>query len=329
MVRQTIGCVCSFLVDNQKDARNLCTARHLDHRSTKCCLCWLLITVWSVRFFDTSRTFLHTPIKTRVFANPPEDYQSPIPGGVSEMTKTVYCLQEAPAEHSLYRTMVGKLMFIAAERPDFQFCVKECARGVQSPSARDMQRAKRICRYLMGTRDWTLKLEPWKDVDTLQMMVDSDWATDKVDRRSTSAGVAQLGGCTIFTYSRTQGSPAMSSAEAEGYALGSGACEGLFICAVAKELGVELKLALHSDSTATISQHTKMGLGRMKHVELRFLFVKDLLKRERFVLRKIPGTENPADLGTKVLDVNTHRHTCARSLVWGLLNRQWRRSRVT
>ena len=46
----------------------------------------------------------------------------------------------------------------------------------------------------MGTRDWTLKLEPWKDVDTLQMMVDSDWATGKVDRESTSAGVAQLGG---------------------------------------------------------------------------------------------------------------------------------------
>ena len=140
-----------------------------------------------------------------------------------------------------------------------------------------MQRAKRVCRYLMCTRDGTLKLEPWKDVDTLQMMVDSDGVTDKVDRRSTSAGVARLGGCTIITYSRTQGSPAMSSAEAEGYALGSGACEGLFICAVAEELGVKLKLALHSDSTATTSQHTKMGLCRMKHVELRFLFVKDLL----------------------------------------------------
>ena len=108
------------------------------------------------------------------------------------------------AEHSLYRTIVGKLMFIAAERPDIQFCVKECARGVQSPSSRDMQRAMRICRYLMGTREWSLKLEPWKDVDTLQVVVDSDGATDKVGRRSTSAGVAQLGGCTISTYSRTQ-----------------------------------------------------------------------------------------------------------------------------
>ena len=51
-----------------------------------------------------------------------------------------------------------------------------------------------------------------------------------------------------------------------------------------KSWEVELKLALHSDSTATISQHTKMGLGRMKHVELRFLFVKDLMKRERLTL---------------------------------------------
>ena len=216
----------------------------------------------------------------------------------------------SPAEHKQYRTIVGKMMFLANERPDIQFCVKECARGVQSPSVRDMQRAKRICRYLMGTRDWTLSLEPDREIDTLQMMVDSDWATDKVDRRSTSAGVALLGGCTILSYSRTQGSPALSSAEAEGYALGSGACEGLFICSVARELNVDLKLVIYSDSSATISQHSKLGLGRMKHVELRFMFVKDLVKREKLSLCKIPGTDNPADLGTKMLDVATHRYLC-------------------
>ena len=89
-----------------------------------------------------------------------------------------------------------------------------------------------------------------------------------------------------------------------------------------------VKLALHSDSTATISQHTKMGLERMKHVELRSLFVKDLPKREKLMLNKIPGTKSPADLGTKVLVVNTHRHLCL-IIGLGLLNRQWRRSRVT
>ena len=67
----------------------------------------------------------------------------------------------------------------------------------------------------------------------------------------------------------------------------------------------------NSYRTATISQHSKKGLGRMKHVELRFLFVKDLLKCEKLTLCKVPGTENPADLGTKVLDVNTHRYLCS------------------
>ena len=56
-----------------------------------------------------------------------------------------------PAEHNPYRTIVGELMFLARERPDIQFFVKECARGVGDNSARDMQRATRVCRYHMGT----------------------------------------------------------------------------------------------------------------------------------------------------------------------------------
>ena len=81
----------------QKGASCLFSAQLLDHRFTKCCLFWLLTTV-GLRFFDVSRAFRYTPIKTPVFAVPPEEYQSPIPGGVWEMTKTVYGLEEAPAD---------------------------------------------------------------------------------------------------------------------------------------------------------------------------------------------------------------------------------------
>ena len=41
------------------------------------------------------------------------------------------------------------LMFIAAECPDVQFCVKECARRVRDLVTRETQRAKRFCRYLV------------------------------------------------------------------------------------------------------------------------------------------------------------------------------------
>ena len=39
-----------------------------------------------------------TPIKTRVFAVPPEEFQNPIPGGVWEMTETVHGLEGAAAD---------------------------------------------------------------------------------------------------------------------------------------------------------------------------------------------------------------------------------------
>ena len=53
-----------------------------------------------------------------------------------------------------------------------------------------------------------------------------------------------------------------------------------------------------------------MGLGRMKHVELRFLFANDLVKREKLSLCKVLGTENTAVLGKNVLDVASHRDLC-------------------
>ena len=61
-----------------------------------------------------------------------------------------------PAEHSLYRTIVGKLMLIAAERPDIQFCVKECARGVQSPETCRGQSASADISWVLaiGHRSW-------------------------------------------------------------------------------------------------------------------------------------------------------------------------------
>ena len=39
------------------------------------------------------------------------------------------------AEHKQYHTIVGKLTFLANECPDIQYCVKECARGVEDLAA--------------------------------------------------------------------------------------------------------------------------------------------------------------------------------------------------
>ena len=180
-----------------------------------------------------------------------------------------------------------------------------------------MQRARRICRYLTGTRDWTLKLEPWKDVDTLRVMV--DWASDKVDR--STAGVAPLGGVRSSVTAGHRDHWFCRQLRQKDMPSGAGHGRTLHLCCgerTAPRIDTGFTLRQHGPG------HSKMSLGRMKHVGLRFLLVKDLLKRERLTVCNVPATENPADLGTEVLDVNTHRYLCS-SLVWVLRSRQWRR----
>ena len=70
----------------------------------------------------------------------------------------------------------------------------------------------------------------------LRAYVDSDWGGDKIGRKSTSSAHLCLNGVLVHSHSRTQATVATSSAEAEVYAMGSGACEGLMVRSFMEEL---------------------------------------------------------------------------------------------
>ena len=57
-----------------------------------------------------------------------------------------------------------------------------------------------------------------------------------------------------------------------------------------KELNEEPSAWVHSDSTAGISAQSRLGLGKMKHVEVRCLFVQGVLGRNRMTLNKMIAT---------------------------------------
>ena len=126
-----------------------------------------------------------------------------------------------------------------------------------------------------------------------------------------------LGEHCIKTWSCTQDPLAMSSCEAEYYALSEGALEAardklattvegatraLGAQAVAKELGVEvgdLVVELATDSSAAKSFASRRGLGRNRHVEVKWLWLQTAVAQGRFKLQKILGATNPADICTK------------------------------
>ena len=57
------------------------------------------------------------------------------------------------ADHSLYRTAVSKLLFVAQDRADIKYATKECARDLATPTGLSMRKMKRIVKYVEGTAD--------------------------------------------------------------------------------------------------------------------------------------------------------------------------------
>ena len=104
---------------------------------------------------------------------------------------------------------------------------------------------------------------------------------------------------TLKHWATTQSTIALSSGEAELTGLVKGASHGLGMQSVARDLGVDLGLHLRSDATAAIGICRRRGLGKVRHLSTADLWIQEKLKDEAFVLTKISGPENPADLLTK------------------------------
>ena len=228
--------------------------------------------------------------------------------GSATIVKTVSDTPLSPEEHSVYRTAVGKLLWLALIRGDIAYATKELIRDVTAPTMQSVAKLKRLLRCLIGTKMCVLRLRPSYQLSDgncsldVNVYVDSDWAGCSKTRKSTSGSTVNVLGCNMVSAARTQGTLALSSGEAELYAIGQGVSEALFLRSMVLEASLAKKVSViaHTDSTAGKSMATGLGAGKKtKHVELRFLYVQNLVQMGLLNMAKIDGTRNPADLMTK------------------------------
>ena len=168
------------------------------------------------------------------------------------------------------------------------------------PTMRDMERVKRIGRYLVGkprARCWFRCQQSGE----LEACSDADWGGDKATRRSVSSGVIMRGGHCLKVWAKKQQIVALSSAESELHAAVKTASEGLGIQSVAKDLGISCGLNVHLDASATMCLVNRRSLGKAKHVDMQNLWIQEASKSGRFTTRKVGTNVNPADLTTKPL----------------------------
>ena len=95
-------------------------------------------------------------------------------------------------DSSLYRSMIGSLLYLTASRPDISYSVEVCERYQANPKESHMIALKRIIKYVKTTADFDV----WCSKDTNNVLAgysDTDWAKNADDRKTTSRGCFYVG----------------------------------------------------------------------------------------------------------------------------------------
>ena len=231
-----------------------------------------------------------------------EDSKSLTTPGTKDEVKGEDSLPRVLGDDCEYRSIVATINFMAMDMPDLQYSCKEACRDMSAPTELSWAKVKRIGRYLVG-REAVIWKFPWKNGHGgWKVYTDSDWAGDKETRKSTSGGILMLGEHCMKTWSTTQSSPALSSCEAEYYAVVDGASRALGMQTAAKELGImidDLAVEMATDSSGAKTFASRRGSGRIRHIEVKWLWLQQAVADGRFRMTKVAGVLNPADILTK------------------------------
>ncbi|KAL3741671.1 hypothetical protein ACJRO7_017180 [Eucalyptus globulus] len=210
-------------------------------------------------------------------------------------------------DNTLYKQIVGSLMYLTATRPDIIYYVSLISRYMENPTQMHLLAAKRILRYLQGTRDFGLFYKNGEKSDLLGF-TDSDYAGDQDDRRSTSGYAFMFGTGAISWSSKKQPIVTLSSTEAEFVAATASACQAIWLRRILEELQFKqpgpTKIFCDNNSAIKLSKNPVLH-GRSKHIDVKFYFLRDLSNDGTIDLIYCRSEDQVADIFTKALKMES------------------------
>jgi len=154
---------------------------------------------------------------------------------------------------TMYRGLIGSLLYLTTSRLDIMFVVCLCARFQSCPKESHLKAAKRILKYLKGSISVGLWYPSHSPIHLVGYS-DSDFAGCKLDRKITNGTCHLLGSSLISWHIKKQACVALSTAGVEYIAAGSCCAQILWIKQQLEEFGLKInKVPLLCDNTSAIN----------------------------------------------------------------------------
>jgi len=101
-----------------------------------------------------------------------------------------------PVDETLFRQLVGSLIYLTTTKPDLSFAVSYISRFMTNPKTNHCIAAKHVLHYVHGTSDYGL-LYTRSATPQLSGFTNSDWVGSTNDRKSTSGYVFNIGSAAV------------------------------------------------------------------------------------------------------------------------------------
>lgn len=192
-------------------------------------------------------------------------------------------------------------------RKNICFGVNFLCRALSAPTEAHWKLAKHGLKYLVANRERPLILggEIEDPRNLFVAFSDSDWASYKQNRRSTTGCVVFFNGKCIYSETRLQKTVALHSVEAEYYALGETTKTVLFLLSLLNSLDLfpeQDPVPINLDSSGAKALARGGGEFRArKHIDVRAHFIGKHEEDKTIILCKTPSADNIADTNTKAL----------------------------
>jgi len=203
-----------------------------------------------------------------------------------------------------YASAVGSLMYAqVCTRPDIAFVVGMLGRYQSDPGLDHWRAAKKVMRYLQGTKDYMLM---YRRTDNLEVIgySDSDFAGCVDSRKSTSGYIFMMAGGAVSWRSAKQTLIATSTMEAEFVSCFEATLHGVWLRSFISGLrimdSISKPLRIYCDNSAAVfmAKNNKSG-SRNKHIDIKYLAIRERVKEKKVVIEHVSTELMIADPLTK------------------------------